>query len=329
MKCKNNDMARHVRVRAVVAYPALSATLVVSIALALTSFSPSQDLAHAATPTPPVTTTSSATPTATPTTATPTTATPTTATAAPSATPSAAATPSAPSATPSPIAIPSASSGSTVTPGSPVDHHVLAWIGGPKLQALYLPVDALMADVSQFQTIRMRFKLHNSGTAAMTAAPQLEYRVSGSKGYTVVPEALLKGIPFRVDREWVPIRPGKAGTKQGPLGADIAVTRLLTGREGGGRAVTGHHSMGANPDRALTLEPGSYTEQEFTVQVTSDARSLTGYEFRITDGHSMLAGSQIAAIRLGAPPKLTLSPRQQQGLTVRSPKPANRSVVVK
>ena len=50
-----NDRARHSHVRAVVAYPAVTVALVVSVALALTSFGPSQISALAATPTQPAT----------------------------------------------------------------------------------------------------------------------------------------------------------------------------------------------------------------------------------------------------------------------------------
>jgi hypothetical protein len=80
--------------------------------------------------------------------------------------------------------------------------------------------------------------------------------------------------------------------------------------------VIGHHSMGANPDRPITLPTDSYTEQEFTVRLTIDAKYLTGYEFRITNGRTMLAGTQVAKIHLGPPPALQLSPGQHQGVAV-------------
>jgi hypothetical protein len=302
----NNDKARHVRVRAVVAYPALLVAVVVSSALVL---APSPVMALEVAPTPPATTAPTATPLTTP----------------PATTLKAA--PSTAGATPNPTTITSASSGGT--PGIPVDHHVLARIEESGVAAQYLAVDAPITDASQFQSIRMRFKLHNAGTALITAAPQLEYRAHGSTRYTVVPEELLKGIPFRVDREWVPSLAPGGGTKQGPIGEEIAVDKLLTGNEGGGLAVVGHHSMGANPDRAITLPTHSYTEQEFTVLLTMDAKYLTTYEFRITNGHTMLAGSQVATIRLGAPPVLKLSPGQHKGVAVEGPKPARRTGVAK
>jgi hypothetical protein len=206
---------------------------------------------------------------------------------------------------------------------------MLARIQRSGVAAQYLAVDASITNASQFQSIRMRFKLHNSGTAPITAAPQLEYRLRGTVGYTVVPEALLKGIPFRVDREWVPSKTAAGGTKQSPLGEDIAVDKFLTGSQGGGLAMTGHHSMGANPDQSITLPSDSYTEQEFTVLLTMDAKYLSSYEFRITNGHTMLAGTQVATIRLGPPPELKLSPGQHKGVAVEAPKPARRNGVVK
>src|SRR5450631_2577490 len=284
VKCKKNDMVRRVRVRAVVAYPAVSTALVVSFALALASFGPSQAFALTVPPSPTART------------------------------------------TPRPTAI---SSASVSTPGVPVDHHVLARVEGPGVATRYLAVDAPITDASQFQSIRVRFKLHNADIVPITAAPQLEYRPVGSTLYTVVPEALLRGIPFRVDREWVPSLTPGGGTKQGPLGEDIAVAKLLTGSQGGSLAMVGHHSMGANPDQAVTLPSDSYTEQEFTVLVTADAKYLSTYEFRITNGRNLLAGTQVATVRLGAPPALKLSPGQHKGVAVPAPKPARGNGVAK
>ena len=315
MKCKNNDMARHVRVRAVVAYPAVSIAIVVAFALALTSFGPSQITASAATSTPTATATPTTTTTTTaPTTTTTTAPTTTTTTTAPSAT-----TTSAP--VPTPIPIPS-SAPTTAPVDVPVDHHVLARIDDSNLKANYLLLDAPVSDASQFQTFRVRFKMHNAGSTPMTATPRLEYRPDGSAAYVVVPEKPQIGAPVYVTREWVPSPRLGGGTMQGPLGEDIAVGDLRTGSEGGGLAVSGHRSTGANPDQPITLQPGSYTEQEFTITLSIDAQYLTGYEFRITDGGTALTGSQVAKIRLGAPPALQLSPGQHQGLAVGGPQPA-------
>src|ERR1019366_8883146 len=115
----------------------------------------------------------------------------TTSTTAPSATSTP---PPAPSATPSPVPIPSAASSTAVTPGVLRDHHVLAWIQGPGVPARYLSIDAQMSDASPFQMIRVRFKIHNAGTVAITASPQLEYRPDGSTGFTVVPKETHKGV---------------------------------------------------------------------------------------------------------------------------------------
>ena len=353
MKSMNNDQARRVRVRAVVAYPAAAVAVVVCAAV---TFSSQPVMALALTHSPTATSATCPTPTTPSPTATalsPTATTPSpTATAAPCATattPFATAT-SAPGVTPSitkptsftfgtttstsstravPTPVANASTSAATTGGLLVDHHAWAQVDGTSLQVRYLPVDAAFAGASQFQTLRVRFKIHNAAAVPMAVAPQLEYRPEGSTRYIVVPEKSIDGVPFRVDREWVPGGAPQGGTKQGPLGEDISVATFLTGNEGAGLAMIGHHSMGANPDQAITLPSDSYTEQEFTVLLTMDAKYLTTYEFRITNGHTLLGGTQVATIRLGAAPVLTLSPGQHQGLAVEPPKPASATGVVK
>jgi hypothetical protein len=297
-------------VRAVVTCPAVTVALVVSVALAMTSFAPSQFTALAAT-TPTATTTASPSPTSSPTTA-------------PSATPTTTA-----ATTPSLTAIPSPSSGGVTTPGvAPVNHHVVARLEGDGFQANYWPVDEVVPDAAQFQTFRVRFQMHNTGTAAITVTPQLEYRTEGSANFAVVPENSLPGVPMHVTREWVPSLGLGGGTMEGPLGKDIDVADLRIAKEAG-LAVNGHRSMGANPDQETTLPSDSYTEQEFTVSLTIDAQYLTGYELRITNGGTPLAGTDTAILRLGAPPAIQLSPGQHQGVEVGGPNGANRTGVVR
>src|SRR5665647_1192395 len=286
---------RRIRLRGVVAYPTVSLALVAAVALALTPFGPSQVIALAATATPTDTTTASSTTTA-----------------APSAT-----TDSTPTETTSPT--PSPSSATVAAPGAaPGDHHVLARIEGSEFQANYLPTDAAVTDASQFQTFRVRFRLHNAGTAAITTTPRLEYRPEGVGGYLVAPEKPLPGVPLHVSREWVPSLGLGGGTMQSELGEDMAVADFRLGDESG-LAVTGHRSMGANPDQPITLPSDSYSEQEFTVALSIDAKYLTGYELRITDGGTALTGTDVAVIRLGAAPAVLLSPGQRQGVAVVDP----------
>jgi predicted CXXCH cytochrome family protein len=316
---------RSLRLRAVVAYPAVSVALVVAVALALTPFGTSSVMALSASAAPAETT---APTTAAPTTAAPTTAAP--AAAAPTAPILAAPTAAAPttavpptSVTTAPGMVPNPVPGPapSLTPAAG-DHVVLGWFTSPELPASYLPVDAPALNASQFQTFRVRFQLQNTGTAAITVAPQLEYRTSGSSGYTVVPEKPLTGIPFYVDREWVPNTGLGGGTIQGPLGEDIAVANLRLGAQSG-LAMTGHHSMGANPDQAITLPPASYTEEEFTVSLSIDAQYLTSYELRITNAGTAPTGTDIATITLGPAPALRLSPDQRQGASQAAPKATN------
>jgi len=302
LKSLKSDKARRIRVRPVLAYPAVTIALVVSVALALTPFGPSQSTALAAT-IPMATATASATTTDSPTATVNATTAPTTT-------------------TPSPAAIPSPSSAAVTAPGAaPVNHHVVARIEGAGFQANYLPVDDVVPDAAQFQRFRVRFQMHNAGTAAITATPRLEYRTEGRGGYAVVPEKSLPGVPFHVTREWVPSPGLRGGTMQGPLAEDIAVADLRMGKESS-LALNGHRSMGANPDRKVTLPSDSYTEQEFTVSMTIDAQYRTGYELRITNAGTPLTGSDAATIRLGAPPALVLSPGQRQGVAVGGPRPA-------
>jgi len=115
---------------------------------------------------------------------------------------------------------------------------------------------------------------------------------------------------------------------EGPLGEDIAVANLRIGEEGG-LAMIGHRSMSANPDRAVTLPSDSYTEQEFTVTLSIDAKYLTAYELRVTNGGTPLTGTDVATIRLGAAPEVTLSPGQRQGVAVGAPTAKITAGVVK
>jgi predicted CXXCH cytochrome family protein len=314
VKSLNSDTARRARVRTVMGHPAFSVTIAISVALALTPFGPSQVVALAATTTPIAIAVPDPTATPTPTTAPTSTATPTTTSA-----PASAAASNPPSATSSATSTPGPVLGLTVDPGAAFgDHHVLARIEGSQLQANYLPVDQPVPDAAQFQTFRVRFRLHNAGTAPITETPRLEFRPELGAGFVVVPEKPKLGIPFYVSREWVPSLGVDGGTIEGPLGADIAVADLRIGKEGG-LALIGHRSMGANPDRQITLPSSSYTEEEFTVRLSIDAKYLTGYELRITNGGTPLTGTDVAMIRLGAPPAVRLSPGQRHGVAVGAP----------
>jgi len=204
---------------------------------------------------------------------------------------------------------------------------VLASVGDSDFLASYLTIDANVLDASQFQTFRVRFQVHNDGADPVTATPRLEYRPDGASGFVVVPEQPQLGIPFRVAREWVPDTAGSGGTKQGPLGEDIATGDFKMPSQVG-KAVVGHHSMGANPDAQITLPAASYTEQEFTVRLTMDAHFSSGYEFRITDGGTALTGTDVARIVLGPQPALRLSAGQRQGVPVIDPPTTSAAGVV-
>jgi predicted CXXCH cytochrome family protein len=297
VKRMSKGQVRRIRLRAAVAYPSVTVALVAVVALALTSFGPSQATALAATidPTP----TATASPTVDP---------------IPTATASSTVDP-IPTATTLPGTVVSPTPGLGVSPGAAFSsHHVVARIAGPALPASYLPIDASVSDASQFQTFRVRFRLNNAGTDPMTATPQLEFSLAGANSFLVVPATPKLGQAFHMAGEWVP---SGTGTTQGPLGEDIAVAGFRMGIEGG-LAMTGHHSMGANPDQPITMPQGSYTEEEFTVATSVDAKYLTGYDFRITNGGAPLT-TDVASISLGAPPVVHLSPGQRQGVPVVDP----------
>jgi len=303
LKSLNSDKARRIRVRTVLAYPAVTIALAVSVAFALTPFGTSQVMAFAATAIPMETTAPTATSTSS--TSSPSTTTPTpSATAAPSATSTT---------TPSPSPVPSGSAAA-----APGDHHVVARIEGSAMQANYLPVDEPVLDALPHQRFRVRFRLHNSGTAATTTTPRLEYRSEGVGSFLVVPEQPVLGIPMHAAQEWIPSLDLLGGTMLGPLGAEIATADLRMGADGT-FAVNGHRSTGANPDQPITLPSDSYTEQEFTVALTADAKYLTGYELRITDGGTPLTRTDVAVIRLGDLPVVPANPDDHQGIAVPTP----------
>ena len=308
MKHLSTGPARCFRLKAVVAYPAVSLALVVSVALAMTSFGPSRVMALTPSVVPTESAAQTASPTAVPTTDAPSTAVPTT-DAPNTVAPTTAAT-SVPGPVPGPVPV------LTQAPGAgPVDQSVLAWIESPDTPAHYLPSNAPAQNASPFQTFRVRFQMHNAGTASITATPQLEYRREGATDFVVVPDKPLMAVPLHVDREWIPSTGLSGGTMHGPLGEDIAVADFRLAQEDG-LAMTGHHSMGANPDQPVILPPASYTEEEFTFSLSIDAQYMTGYELRITNAGSVLTGKGVATIRLGGPPAISLSPGQHQGIAV-------------
>jgi len=323
VKRVNNDKARHIRLRAVVAYPAVSVALVVALALVLNPLGTSQVMALDATPTP--TETAAATGTATdvpsPTTTdapSPTTTDAASPTATDSPTTSLATTP-IPDVTPSPAPIPSLASlvSPLVAAGISVDHHILAAVS-PGVAPTYLALDASVLDGSQFQTFRVRFQVQNTGTAVdpIVTTPRLEYRAQGTTESFVVPDKPEPGIPFHMAGEWVPGTNG--GTVQGPLEEGIAVADFRTSAGAAGVAVNGHHSMSKNPDVPISLPAASYTEEEFTVALSIDAQYNTTYELRITDGGADI-GPDVAKIGLGAAPASQSSPTQRDGTTVADP----------
>ncbi len=225
-----------------------------------------------------------------------------------------------PDPTPSPTPVPAP--GATMLPmpnsapasGLEAGQVLLARVTGSPSSAAYLAVDAPATGASQFQTLRVRFGITNPGETDLSVTPRLEFRRQGDTAFTPVPEKATVDVPVHVEREWV-ASPG-GGTQTGPEGADISTGDLLTCSDSSLTPSAGHHSMAANPDATLTVPAGSCTEEEFTVGLSVDAQYLTGYELRITDGGTALAGEHLAEIDLGETPAVRLSSGQRQGTPV-------------
>jgi predicted CXXCH cytochrome family protein len=168
-----------------------------------------------------------------------------------------------------------------------VTHVVLGVVDVGATTVRYQDIDAELRDVHPSETVRVRFQLRNLGTAAGTVTPRLEYREAADPAFAVVPTEPVPGVPFHVDREWVPAAGG--GSKLGDLQESIADTEFrISDRRTGETASSGHHAMAANPDRPLTLPPGGVTEEEFTLRISLDAPPSTKYQLRLTDAGTVL-----------------------------------------
>ena len=192
-----------------------------------------------------------------------------------------------------------------------VTHTVVALIQGPAEATQYSPVDEVAAGVALWQKVRVAFQIVNSGSAPATVEPLLGYREIGQDPFTAVPEDFEPGAPFRLSPEWVTV---EDGTAYGATSAELVPTDFHIPAPDG-EPVTGQRSMHDNPAPGLPLAPGQYSEQEFTVSVTSDADPGAWYEFRLLDGAGGPAISGPFArlsVAVAAPVELSLG--QQDGL---------------
>ena len=87
--------------------------------------------------------------------------------------------------------------------------------------------------------------------------------------------------------------------------------------------VEGQSSAG-RPVGAITLPAHSYTEIEFAVRATVDARWGERYAFRLLDGADVIAGAPPAELVMGGKPAVDLSPGQRKGKPTKDPVPRYR-----
>ncbi len=208
-----------------------------------------------------------------------------------------------------------------VAPRIAIEHSRLARIVDRDHASTYLAVDAAIRDQQRFDTFRVRFRLRNADDDAVRIAPQLEYGTVGASAFTVVsPVDAPDQNVFSVAEEWLALPGSGGGSKPGPSSEAIPVDDLrLGGAAGGEQSIAGDHSMAANPMATLTMPGHSFTEIEFTVRGNGDARYLTDYTFRLTDGGAPLPGAATPTVGFGARPGLLLSPGQRDGVDVDGP----------
>ena len=206
-----------------------------------------------------------------------------------------------------------------VAPLVEVEHSTVGQVADLSLTPTYMPEDEALANVQRFSMVRIRFQVRNEGDRPVTILPRLEYRPTLGGAFVTVPsgESAL-GIGFYVGPEWVSSGLPGGGTRLGPDAEPISIDAIRSRDISDATQVrtVGRHSMGPNPAGPLSLPAMSYTEVEFTIRPTTDARYLESYEFRITDAGTAFIGAVPAMLHMGAEPPLLESPIQNPGVSV-------------
>ena len=256
----------------------------------------------APTPTPVATATPSPAPTATP-------------VAAPAPTPS-------PTPTPTPIATqdPEGPAAPTPTPapaGLEVTHAWIETLDAAGAVTARSDVDAVVAGVGRFEVYRVRFQVVNAGDEPLEFAPVLDWGLEPAPaGWARVPVVdPAPGQPFYAASDAG--RTFRVATTSIPV-SDL---RLAAGPDPAGRPVAGLSSAGVNPGPRLTLPARSFTEVEFAIRATKDARWLGAYAFRLTDDGGTDVAGVSANVVLRAKPPVRLTPGQRAGVAVAEPLP--------
>ena len=201
-----------------------------------------------------------------------------------------------------------------------VTHSVMARVARGTARAAYLPIDTDLDGAGREHSIRVRFRVQNTGDAPTTILPRLDYRAAPDGRFAPVPDAApALGAPLRLWREWVAAPHGR-GTVPGPVDAPVPVAGLIIGDapDAGLTPVAGLRLAG-RPGEPLPLPAHSATEVEFRVRITMDAEYLATYELRLADGDVPAAGGVVARVTLGAAPEPLLSPGQREGTPMAPP----------
>lgn len=184
---------------------------------------------------------------------------------------------------------------------------VLAPIAEPGAEASYLPPGAPLEGVAPFQVLRVNALVGNHGDLAAVWTPQVEFRGPGQAEFQPVPTEVTPGVPLHTTHEWVTV---SGGTEPGP-----ETTTLTTGHQPTPQGLTqvqGRRAGGPNPDVTQVVEPGSATEQEFTVKLGLEAEFGATYELRITNAGEPLAGLEPVQVVLAAEPTVELEAPEAQ-----------------
>ena len=177
-------------------------------------------------------------------------------------------------------------------------------------------VDAPLDAAQRFTVYRVRFQLVNDADADATLVPVLEFSGKAAD-WTAVPMV----DPDHGKAFYIASDDGRVFNERRTTIA-VADLRLAQSADPLASAVPGQGSAGLKL-AAVDLPAHSYTEVEFAVRATVDAKWGADYRFRLVDGSTELPGVG-AELVMGAKPALDLSPGQRKGKPVDDPVPLYR-----
>ena len=177
-------------------------------------------------------------------------------------------------------------------------------------------VDAPLDAAQRFTVYRVRFQLVNDADTDATLQPALEFS-DGSANWTAVPMV----DPVHGKAFYVASDNGRVFNARRTTIA-VADLRLAQAADPLAIAMPGQSSAGLQL-ATVTLPAHSFTEVEFAVRATVDAKWGAHYRFRLVDGSTQLPGVE-AELVMGAKPALDLSPGQRKGKPVDEPVPLYR-----